>query len=160
MKKIIILMLLLISTQVTHAAEPEKLNLPTQVVNPGDFYYQPIRLWEKITEKFQFGNDAKFKYLNSLIDKRMSELNFVVKNKRLDEVQRSSQRLAYQVGTLTDLLVQKGDKQAKDQLKTRINSFIPALSELRDNFPANSSFWMLVQHDINSVKEYADKLSK
>ena len=150
----------MIFVKISYAVEFEKLTLSSQRVNPGDFYYSSVRLWEKIAEKFQFNDEAKFKYSNSLIDKRMSELGFVVKNKRLDEVQRSSQRLAYQVGILTEFLVKQGDKGMKEQTKTQINSFAPALSELRDNFPANSSFWMLVQHDINALKEYADKLSK
>ncbi|MDO8638387.1 MAG: DUF5667 domain-containing protein [Candidatus Daviesbacteria bacterium] len=160
MKKILVLLFLLIFVQTSYATEFEKLNLPSQGINPGDFYYSSTRLWEKIADKFQFNKEAKFKYANSLIDKRMSELAFVVKNKRLDEIQRSSQRLAYQVGTLTEFLIKQGDKVMKEQTRTQINSFTPALSELRDNFPANSSYWMLVQHDINSLKEYSEKLSK
>ena len=149
---------ILLASHLANAQELDRLNLPKQSLNPGDFYYPVVRLWEKIAENFNFGTEAKFKYSNSLIDKRMSELGYVVKNKRLDEVQRSSQRLAYQVGTLTDFLIKQGNKQTKDQLKIKINTFFPALSELRDNFPANSSFWMLVQHDINSLKEYREKL--
>src|SRR3989344_2276655 len=91
MKKIFILLFLLIFVKISYAVEFEKLTLSSQRVNPGDFYYSSVRLWEKIAEKFQFNDEAKFKYSNSLIDKRMSELGFVVKNKRLDEVQRSSQ---------------------------------------------------------------------
>lgn len=159
MKKIILLILLFVLTQTTYAAEFKKLNLPSQVINPGDFYYPIKRLWEKAVEKFQFKNDAKFKYSNYLIDKRMSELGYVVKNKRLDDVQRSSERLAYQVGILTDFLMGQNDRQMKNQLQVKINNFLPVLSELRDNFPANSSFWMLVQHDINALKEYAVKLN-
>lgn len=148
------------SVQPVLANEYDKLNLKAETINPGDFYYSPIRLWEKIVEKFQFSKEAKFKYAISLVDKRMSELGFAVKNRRLDEIQRPSQRLAYQVGTLTEFLVKQADKETKEKLKIKINSFSPALSELRDNFPANSSYWMLVQHDINSLKEYSEKLSK
>lgn len=160
MKKILILLFLFVFVQTAYAVEFEKLNLPNQAVNPGDFYYSPVRLWEKIVEKFQFSNEAKFKYLSSLIDKRIAELNFVVKNKRLDEVQRSSERLAYQVGSLTEFLIKQSDKEMKEQIKAKINSFSPTLSELRDNFPANSSFWMLIQHDINALKEYFEKLGQ
>lgn len=160
MKKIIVLILLLFTVQITYATELENLNLPTQAINPGDFYYSPVRLWEKITARFQFNNNSKFNFSNSLIDKRMSELIFVVKNRRLDEVQRSSERLAYEVGTLTDLLIKEGNAQKKEQLKKKIDGFAPALAELRDNFAANTSFWMLVSHDINALKEYSEKLSK
>lgn len=157
MKKIAILILLLFSVQVIYASELEKLNLPTQSINPGDFYYPAVRLLEKIGEKFQFDNNAKFNYLNFLIDKRMSELSFVIKRNRLDEIQRSTERLSYQVGITTDFLIKQKDK--KGLLKAKINNFLPTLAELRDKHPANSSFWMLVQHDINSLKEYSEKLN-
>ena len=160
MKKVFVIIFLLFSVQLTFASEIENLKLPTQAINPGDFYYLPVRLWEKIAEKFQFDSNSKFKYSSTLIDKRMSELGFVVKNQRLGEVQKSSERLAYEVGTLTDLLIKEKDAQKKGQLNKKINSFFPALAELRDNYPANSSFWMLVQHDINALKEYSEKLSK
>lgn len=159
MKKIIFLFFVFISIHSAYAVEFEKLNLPAQAINPGDFYYLPVRLWEKIAEKFQFNNDTKFKYSSSLIDKRISELGYVVKNRRLDDVQRSSERLAYEVGRLTEFLIKQPNREMKDQLKTKINNFLPALSELRDYFPANSSFWMLVQHDINAFNEYSDKLN-
>lgn len=160
MKKFILLIFFFVIVQTTYAVEFENLNLPANYINPGDFYYLPARLWEKITEKFQFNNNSKFNYSNSLIDKRVSELGFVVKNRRLGEVQRSSERLAYEVGTLTDLLIKEGNAQKKEQLKKKIDGFFPALAELRDNFAANTSFWMLVQHDINSLKEYSEKLNK
>ena len=160
MKKIFITIFLLFSVQLAYASELETLNLPTQTINPGDFYYSPVRLLEKITEKLKFQQNDRFDYLSSLIDKRMSDLGFVVKNKRLGEIQRSSERLAYQVGTLTDLLIKEMNTEKKENLNKKINSFSPALAELRDNFPANSSYWMLVQHDINSLKEYSEKLTR
>ncbi len=159
-KKLLILILLLIIVQPTYADEFGKLNLPTQTINPGDFYYPFVRLWEKIVEKFQFSPDGKYKYSSSLIDKRMSELGYVVKNKRLGEVQHSSERLSYKVGTLTDDLIKNVNKENSNLLKRKIASYFQALSELRDYFPANSAYWMLVQHDINSLKIYSDKLSK
>lgn len=159
-KKLFILILLFIIVQPTYADEFGKLNLPAQTINPGDFYYPFVRLWEKIAERFQFSSDAKFKYSNSLIDKRMLELAYVVKNKRLGEIQHSSERLAFQVGTLTDDLIKDGNKEQINQLKKKIGSYFQALSQLRDYFPANSSYWMLVQHDINYLKIYSDKLGK
>lgn len=160
MKKAILIILLFIFGQTVQAEEFDKLNLPTPAIKPGDFYYQFVRLTEKISEKFQFNDNAKFNYSMSLIDKRFSELGFVVKGKRIGEVQKSSERLAYEVGKLTDYLRKLKDKGRTEQLKNKINTFLPALEELRDNYPANSSYWMLIQHDINSLKEYFQKLSE
>lgn len=159
MKKIFFSLLLFILVQTSYAAEFEKLDLPTQPVNPGDFYYSAVRLWEKIAEKSQFDNKAKYKYLSFLIDKRMSELGFIIKKDRWSEIQRSTERLSYQVGVTTEFLIKQKDKDKKEQLKAKINNFLPALEELRDKHAANSSFWLLVQHDINSLKEYSEKLN-
>lgn len=164
MKSLFVLIFLVLSlfldNDLVGAKEFDELNLPKQIVNPGDFYYPAKRLWEKIRERLNFNNEVKYGYYKSLSEFRMSELGFVVKNKRLGEVERASQRFAFYAGTLTEHLMKYGTKGQKDEIRSKFKSFVTPLDELRDNFPANSSFWMLVQHDINSLKEYSEKLAK
>lgn len=164
MKSLFVLFFLILSlfldNDLVHAKEFDELNLPKQIVNPGDFYYPVKRLWEKILERLNLNNEVKYRYYKSLLEFRMSELGFVVKNKRLGELERASQRFAFQTGILTDYLTKHGTKEQKDEILRRFKDFEAPLDELRDHFPANSSFWMLVQHDINSLKEYSEKLTK
>lgn len=164
MKSLFVLIFLVLSlfldNDLVHAKEFDELNLPKQIINPGDFYYPAKRLWEKIRERLNFNNEAKYGYYKSLLEFRMSELGFVVKNKRLGEVERASQRFAFQSGILTDYLTKHGTRSQKDEILRRFKGFEAPLDELRDYFPANSSFWMLVQHDINSLKIYSEKLER
>lgn len=157
---IFLVLSLFLENDLVHAKEFDELNLPKQIVNPGDFYYPAKRLWEKIRERLNFNSEARYTYYKSLLELRMSELGFVVKNKRLGELEQASERLAFYAGILTEYLIKYGTEEQKDEIQSKFKSLAEPLDELRDNFPANSSFWMLVQHDINSLKEYSEKLTK
>lgn len=134
----------------------ENLEIRTQKINPGSFYYSFKRLWEKFRIKLAFDAQSKVSINESLLKTRLAELNYVVGNKLLSEVQTSSERFAYQAGTLVEEVV----KINKDKEKT-IKSFeqlSKVLEKLRDNYPANSSFWMLIQHDINTLNILSERL--
>lgn len=167
MKKLFILIaffLILVTVlpvrDLTLANELDKLNLPKATLNPGDFYYPVKRLWEKLMQKLQFNEEAKIKSYTSLVDLRMSELDYVIKTQRLGELERATQRFSFQLGVLSEYLIRIKSQDKKVQVASKLESFIAPLEELRDKFPANSSFWMLIQHDINSAKQYLEKLIK
>lgn len=158
MKKIILLLVIIfLFPQINPIfADEQQIDLPSVIINPDSFYYPIKRLWEKVREKFEFSNEARIKYDQNLTITRLAELKFVVDNKLLSEVQHSSERFAYQAGILTDDLV----KQNKDKEKflKEFDQFSKFLEGLRDKYPANSSFWMLIQHDINSLSILSNRL--
>ncbi len=134
----------------------EDMTVKNEMINPGSFYYSFKRAWEKGIEKLQFGEQSKINFYESQLRTRLAELNFVVENKLLSEVQTSSERFAYQAGILTEEL-SKANKDKEKTTKTfaEMQKF---LDKLRDHYPANTSFWMLVQHDINTLSILSDKL--
>lgn len=136
----------------------ESLNLPSTVINPDSFYYPLKRAWEKLREKFVFSTKDKIKYENLLVKNRLAELKFVVENKILSEIQHGSERFAYSAGILTDAAVKDGAKRTKENITEDFKRYNPLLEKLRDNYPANSSFWMLLQHDINSLQILSERL--
>lgn len=158
-KRILLLITILFFLQVAHVfAEDQNLNLPLTGITPDSLYYPLQRAWEKVREKLAFSNEAKIGYARSLLRVRLVELKFVVDNQFLSEVQHSSERFAYQAGVLTeDLLKQNKNKQKSIEEFGQYSKF---LEPLRDKYPANSSFWMLIQHDINTLKILSDRLSK
>lgn len=129
-----------------------------EAVNPGSFYYSFKRLWEKITEKFQFSIQSKINFHEFLLKKRFIELNYVIENKLLSEVQTSSERFAYEAGILTEELTRENRANGKEALIKEFEQYSKFLPNLRDKYPANSAYWMLVQHDINTLKILSDKL--
>lgn len=128
------------------------LNLPNTKINPGSFYYPVKRVWEKGLEKLQFSTGQKIAFYKSQLKTRLAELNYVVEKKLLSEVQSATERFAYTAGILTEELIRQNKTAEKENLIKEFEQFGPFLDKLRDVYPANSSFWMLIQHDINSLK--------
>ncbi len=129
-----------------------------EAINPGSFYYSFKRLWEKGLEVLQFGEQAQINYKKSLLKTRLAELNYVVDQKLLSELQSSTERVSYEAGVLTNKVLKQNKKENKGDLIKVFNQYDKYLPSLRDKFPANSSFWMLIQHDINSLKILSDQL--
>lgn len=137
-------------------AEEETITVKNETINPGSFYYSFKRLWEKGLEKLQFSKQSKIHFYQSQLQTRLAELNYVVENRLLSEVQTSSERFAYQAGILTEEIVRKNED--KENLIKEFQKMQKFLDKLRDKYPANSSFWMLIQHDINSLSILSERL--
>lgn len=136
----------------------EGLNLPDNRINPESFYYPIKRLSENILLKFRFGTDSKYNFYNNLTRVRLSELKHVAEKKLLGQMETSSQRFAYQDGILVDYVV--SSKLDKDKLKLLedFEQYKVLIAELRDLYPANSSYWLLLQQDIDTLNINALKL--
>ncbi len=150
---------LLVSTQTIVLATD--LNLPKSVITPDKYLLFSIkRLFEKGVEFIKFSKESKVEYYQNLTRERLAELKYVVENSLLSEVERSTQRLSYQVGTLADYVNTNRKDLVLDRKKTvaLLSSYQGLLANLRDKYPANSSFWMLVQHSINSIDLNLQKL--
>lgn len=139
----------------------EDLELPNTIITPDKYLlYSFKRLMEKGIVFTKFSKDAKANYYTDLMTKRIAELKYVVENELGSEVERSTQRLSYQIGTLSDYITsnkQELDKK-RQPLKELLIKYKELLANLRDHYPANSSFWMLVQHNINSIDLNLEKL--
>lgn len=146
----------LVSTGLIYAQESEQLELPKITVNPGSFYYPFKRLIEKGKERVTFSQKGKISLYKSLLKIRLSELNSVVSANFLSEIQGSSERFAYYAGILTEELIR--ENSSKEQTIREFGQFSKFLEKLRDKYPANSSFWMLIQHDINTLSILLEQL--
>lgn len=140
------------------SAESDTIVIKNEIVNPGSFYFPFKRLWEKGIEKLQFSNESKINFYFSQLQVRISELNYVIENKFLSEVQQASERLAYQAGMMTNSLVEQNDANEKQTIIREFEKYAKYLEKLRDVYPANTSFWMLIQHDINTFNILSERL--
>lgn len=136
----------------------EALNLPDNKINPESFLYPIKRLSENILLRFNFSSDSKFKFYENLTRVRLAELKHVAERKLLGQIETSSQRFAYQVGILTDYIVRNKLNKEKDKILQSFEQYKPVLAKLRDLYPANSSYWLLLQQDIDTLNINADKL--
>lgn len=137
-----------------------ELSLPNTIINPDNYLFYSIkRLIEKSTIFLKFTKDSKIDYYHSLINKRAAELKYVVELDLLSEIERATQRFSYQVGILSDYISNTSDlKNRRQSISDFLKSYKGLLENLRDKYPANSSYWMLVQHSINSIDLNLEKL--
>lgn len=160
MKKLL-LFFFLISNIIVYAAFPlyaNESNLPSVKIAPDSFYYPLKRISEKIMVNFYIDPNSKVDYYKDLVQNRMAELKYVVDKDYLDQVERATQRISYQVGVLTDYVAGKKVNSKKQSLVDLYKADKIILEKLRDKYPANSSFWMLVQHVINTIDINLQKL--
>lgn len=156
-----LLFLLLVIGIITYLSFPiyaKQSDLPSVQLTPDSFYYPLKRLYEKIIVNFYVDSNSKSDYYKDLVQNRMAELKYAVDKNYLDLVEMSTQRVSYQVGVLTDYVAEKELNNKKPGLIDLYKKDKIILEKLRDQYPANSSFWMLVQHIINSIDINLQKL--
>ncbi|OGE36526.1 hypothetical protein A3E45_01235 [Candidatus Daviesbacteria bacterium RIFCSPHIGHO2_12_FULL_43_11] len=115
------------------------------------------RLGEKIQGFFKFSSEDKVNYQKELLERRFAELLFVIDNGQGDLIEEVSGRYATYVGRFADDLISKKVSPQSDKYLTMFENHMKILPVLRDHFPANSGFWLLLQHDINTVQIFSDK---
>lgn len=134
------------------------IKLSTPQINPDSPLYPLKRATEKFLFSFQFTSNSKLTYQKELLQIRLAELKYIAENHLLGQVETSSQRFAYQVGTLIDFVkANKLDNQKKQILYT-VTNYKPVLEKLRDEYKANSSYWLLLQQDIDSIGLNLEKI--
>lgn len=148
---ILFIIIFILLTNLSLVYGQQGINLPSVLIQPSMTYYPVKRLFENLMEKFQFTNENKEKYYEDLSQKRLAELKYVIDRDYLDQVEKSTQRVSYQVGILTDYVVGKKLNNKKQNLVNLYKEDKIILEKLRDKYPSNSSYWMLVQHIINSI---------
>ena len=141
-----------------YADEIEDLKLEKQLVNPDSFYYPAKRYIENLQNMFMFSKDSKVNLHKNLLKKRASELKYIVEDRVLSELERGSQRFAYQAGILVEEAEKDYTEQGKKEIKDQFSKYKKLLDQLRDNFKANSSFWMLIQQDIDTLDILSEKI--
>lgn len=161
-KKIILIFLaatFVIYFPLTIHAQEDVVTSKKEAINPGSLYYSVKRLWEKSMIVFQFTEQSKINYGKSLLEIRIAELNYVVGNRVLSEVESSSKRFSYQAGILTEDLLKQNQQQAKEEVIKEFETYSKFLLVLRDKYNnSDSSFWKLIQYDVDSLKILSDRL--
>lgn len=154
----VILILAFLPTN-SFAKKPAEYNMVEQKVIPGNFFYPTKRLKEKIIFYINFQTELKIKYSLELSKKRLSELISLVDVKNVDLLTNASQRYAYQAGITTELIKSiETEGNYILMIREQFKKDIPILEELRDNFPANSAYWLLMQQDIDTLNILDDNL--
>lgn len=138
-----------------------EFTIPNTLINPNNYLiYSMKRLFEKTLLYTKLTKDSKANYYRDLAVTRIAELNAVVNQNLLSEVQQSTQRLSYEIGTLSDFVSanEKDLSKKKQGIIEFLSSLKGPLATLRDKYPANSAYWLLIQDNINSIDLNLEKL--
>lgn len=116
------------------------------------------RFSERVHGWFKFSGEDKANYQLGLIEKRLAELQYVIDDGQGDLIEEVSSRYATYVGRFSDDLIPKKLSAENAKYLVMFESHLKILPELRDHFPSNSGWWLLLQHDINTVQIFSDKI--
>lgn len=140
----------------------EVINYPS--INSISFLYPFKRVWEKAHYYIIVTKNNRFLFNKSLIGERLSELRYVVEKKISPEIKPTTERFAYQAGITVDQLISLNEKNIPDKidktnhLKANFENYKKTLASLRDLYEANSSYWLLIQQDIDTLDILFDKI--
>lgn len=127
-----------------------KSKVQQQPADPGTISYLITRLLEKVSEKILFMEDSRVNFSKKILNKRFSELVYLAEKKDTEEIQKSSERFAYQAGTLTELVKDKAPSE-KEKVVLLFNSYKDDLNKIKHNYDQDSGYWILMLHDINTL---------
>jgi len=145
---LVFLTLTLVFPQMTKAVD-ENLLQPPKII-PGTFKFKLERAWEKVYLSFLFSNKWRVNYHSKLLDKRFSELNYIVNNKDVSLMEDASNRFSYEAGVLEETLEFEDAKERSGTI-LKFTDYSEYLPKLRDEFPANSSNWLFIQQNIDTL---------
>lgn len=148
---------LFLSFNLSFAKTPEEYNLPSQKTLPGSPTYVFKRIKEKLAMTIRPTSKLKYNYSKVLLEKRLSELSSLVNSKNPDQITSASQRFSYQAGIFADLNKKQKNRSWDDTAKL-FERYNQTLSELRDNYPANRTNWLLLQQNIDTLKILLDEI--
>lgn len=114
------------------------------------------KLKEKVTLFFKFSTDDKFNYHQSLAEKRLAELKYVIESKQGNLIEETSSRYSTYLGSFTDFTIENKLSNKEEELIKMLEEHQKILETL-NNFEYESGFWMLMMHDINATKIYSTK---
>lgn len=132
--------------------------------NPDRIDYGFKRAQEKLFLSLKFTPSQKIDYYDSLLSKRLKELEYLTNNKKTYLLWQSSLRYAATAGEVTDVIINNNLHDKANQFVEKFKQHQEIVNNLLTNYPGdldpmeeNSKF---LTDAINSLTSYIDKLSQ
>lgn len=116
------------------------------------------KVYEKVTLFLKFDNKSKANYQQHLTEKRLAELSFVIESNQIDSVEPTASRYATSLGTLTDFVVSNRIVDKRADLMNMFDKHSSVAAELQKRFEFESGWWLVLQHDINTINIFKEKI--
>jgi len=118
-----------------------------QNVNPNLLVYPIKKTIEDTKCKLTFNRAQQLECYYDLLDKRFSELVYIVNFKKTGFYNETIERYNTTTG-----IVKSCSGASLDSKREILSSYIKILEILRDKYPANSAYWMNVQQAIDTTR--------
>lgn len=116
---------------------------------------------EKVKEKLslflKFNKVAKVDYYQYLSEKRLAELVYAVEND-VNSLEQTASRYSTYIGTLTNYVLANKITGEKQDLVSMFERHTRIIESLQKKFEFESGWWLAIQHDINSLGIFKDKI--
>lgn len=116
-------------------------------VNPDSLTYPLKRFGEQAKLFFSFDERNKTAYFLSLLDTRFNELVYTINFKKTGFLNETVSRYNTFVGK-----IKLNSKNIKHEFKLKFSQNIKVLEMLRDQYPANSAYWLNIQQSIDTTR--------
>ena len=117
------------------------------------------KLKEKITLFFSLTVNKKIRYQIVLVNKRLAELKYAIDSEQIDLIEPTSSRYATYVGKLVNYVTKNKATASLVDINIMFENHKGALAIMRDKFPSNSAWWLMLQQDIDTINIFQNKLS-
>lgn len=120
------------------------------------------RLQEKAFLSISQSPEKKVDYYFSLLDKRLEEIDYLVKNNKSDLLWSASLRYSTTAGEVSKLIADNNLTSLASKAITKFKSHQSIFKSLGDNFPNrfNTEDWKYLQDGSNYLDQYITILSK
>lgn len=145
------------SMAVAHSAIASDYQFDTKVTKKAGVV---AKIFERINLLTKFSAEDKAKYWQKLTDIRLAELKMEVDDKNFDLVEETASRYSTYLGNYAGFLIAKKVIGQKQTFLDQTDSRLGILTELRDRFEYDSAWWLMIQHDINTIGIFKDRLSQ
>lgn len=115
---------------------------------------------ERVTLFLKFSKEDKFNYQKFLLEKRLAELKYIIDGDNWDPIEETSSRYATNLGNFNNFVVNGKLSNNKTEILNTYERHSKIIEELQRNFEFNSAFWMLLEHDINTIKIFSSKIQE
>ena len=131
---------------------------PSATLKVGHIANVVERLKEKITLFFKFSSNDKLDYYKYLTDKRLAEIAYTIENKDVDRVEETASRYSTTLGKLNEFVLSNKLLTQKEEIINIMKHHEKVIGSLQSNFKFDSGWWLALQHDLNTIKIFSDKL--
>lgn len=146
-----------VAVKTISASDGQDYSFDTEVSHKAGVF---AKLLERVNLAVRLGSEGKAKYWQKLTDVRLAELKMIVDENNLDLIEETSSRYSTYLGRYSEFIINKKVRSQKDTILKQFASHSDILTGLRDKYKYDSAYWLLIQHDINTITIFKNRIEK